>query len=55
MSPERIKKLIEQADVDGDGMISFEEFLTMFRKDNSRTAKKETNGTDTSDINSHTE
>jgi len=33
-TPERIEILIESADQDGDGMISFEEFLVMFRKDN---------------------
>jgi calcium-dependent protein kinase len=33
-TPERIEKLIESADTDGDGKISFEEFLVMFRKDN---------------------
>jgi len=33
-TPERIEKLIGSADADGDGRISFEEFLVMFRKDN---------------------
>jgi len=41
--PERIEKLIRQADFDGDGMISFEDFLTMFRKDNSLVVKEEIN------------
>ncbi len=31
---ERVEKLIGSADTDGDGRISFEEFLVMFRKDN---------------------
>ncbi len=42
--PERIEKLIQQADFDGDGMISFEDFLTMFRKDNNLVVKEEVNG-----------
>eukprot|EP00986_Skeletonema_menzelii_P013060 scaffold7400_cov122-Skeletonema_menzelii.AAC.9 len=33
-TPERLEKLIGSADSDGDGRISFEEFLVMFRKDN---------------------
>eukprot|EP00984_Skeletonema_dohrnii_P007771 scaffold2862_cov238-Skeletonema_dohrnii-CCMP3373.AAC.4 len=33
-TPERIERLIGSADSDGDGRISFEEFLVMFRKDN---------------------
>ena len=33
-TPERIKSLIESADTDGDGKISFDEFLVMFRKEN---------------------
>lgn len=33
-SPSRIEKLIREVDTDGDGMISFEEFLVMFRNDN---------------------
>lgn len=41
MPAQRIEKLIQQADVDGDGMISFEEFLTMFRKSNALAVLKE--------------
>jgi len=36
-----IEKLLEEADKDGDGMISFEEFLVMFRNDNNLAAKEE--------------
>lgn len=40
---ERIEKLIKEVDIDGDGMISFEEFLVMFRTDNVLAAKEEFN------------
>lgn len=40
-SPERVEKLISEADTDGDGKISFEEFLIMFRTDNIKTAREE--------------
>jgi len=36
-----IEKLIKQGDTNGDGMISFEEFLIMFRNDNYLAAKEE--------------
>ncbi|KAL9185263.1 hypothetical protein ACHAXT_003040 [Thalassiosira profunda] len=39
--PSRVEKLISEVDIDGDGMISFEEFLIMFRTDNYLEAKKE--------------
>jgi len=38
---EQIDKLIEEADTDGDGKISFEEFLVMYRKDNLLAVKDE--------------
>lgn len=40
-TPERVEKLISEVDTDGDGMISFEEFLVMFRKDNYLAAREE--------------
>mmetsp|Transcript_6432 Transcript_6432/g.14518 ORF Transcript_6432/g.14518 Transcript_6432/m.14518 type:complete len:186 (-) Transcript_6432:292-849(-) len=39
-SRSRIEKLIQEVDTDGDGMISFEEFLIMFRNDNYLAAKE---------------
>mmetsp|Transcript_26907 Transcript_26907/g.56109 ORF Transcript_26907/g.56109 Transcript_26907/m.56109 type:complete len:553 (-) Transcript_26907:671-2329(-) len=36
-----IEKLLEEADKDGDGMISFEEFLVMFRNDNNLATEEE--------------
>jgi hypothetical protein len=36
----RIEALIKEADNDGDGMISFEEFLIMFRNDNCKQCAK---------------
>ena len=38
---EKIDKLIEEADTDGDGQISFDEFLVMYRKNNALAVKKE--------------
>jgi Ca2+-binding EF-hand superfamily protein len=40
VSQSRIEALIKEADSDGDGMISFEEFLIMFRNDNSKLCAK---------------
>ena len=41
VSPSRIEKLIKEVDMDGDGMISFEEFLVIFRTDNNMATKEE--------------
>eukprot|EP00578_Thalassiosira_sp_NH16_P021397 CAMPEP_0181101490 /NCGR_PEP_ID=MMETSP1071-20121207/13782_1 /TAXON_ID=35127 /ORGANISM="Thalassiosira sp., Strain NH16" /LENGTH=548 /DNA_ID=CAMNT_0023184345 /DNA_START=50 /DNA_END=1696 /DNA_ORIENTATION=+ len=38
--PSRVEKLIREVDQDGDGMISFEEFLIMFRTNNNMTANE---------------
>ena len=50
----RIEALIKEADTDNDGMISFEEFLVMFRNDNSKHFAKlsvsESNGTNKSSL-----
>lgn len=43
MPTSRIERLIKEVDIDGDGMISFEEFLVMFRQDNVLAAKEEFN------------
>lgn len=37
---DKVDKLIQQADNDGDGRISFEEFLTLFRVENALDTKK---------------
>lgn len=41
--------MIKEVDTDGDGMISFEEFLIMFRTDNYMAAKEGLTENDTSD------
>jgi hypothetical protein len=32
----RVDKLLKEADKDNDGMVSFEDFLKMFREDNTK-------------------
>jgi len=41
VSQSRIEKLIKEVDITGDGKISFEEFLIMFRNDNVLAIKNE--------------
>ncbi|KAL7543585.1 hypothetical protein ACHAXR_012878 [Thalassiosira sp. AJA248-18] len=38
--PSRVEKMMQEVDTDGDGRLSFEEFLVMFRNDNYKTAKE---------------
>ena len=38
--PSRVDALIKEADTTGEGTISFEEFLNMFRTDNSKQVAK---------------
>ena len=36
MPQSRVDKLLKEADKDNDGMVSFEDFLKMFREDNTK-------------------
>lgn len=52
VSPSRVEKLINEVDMDGDGKISFEEFLVIFRTDNYLQAKAQFIGVDSSEAES---
>lgn len=36
MPQSRVDKLLKEADKDNDGMVSFEDFIKMFREDNTK-------------------